>query len=249
MSDSAAFKQVREVVNEKKFTVKDSGATHRLINHWTDVGLIEDTGRQSAEGWRRLSLLDLVWIQVLFELRKYGVPLKELEVARSAIFDVPDRPGVVLPEFGFAVASCLKAKPRRFLVVYFPDGWAEVTDEETFQLAHDANLFATRSYLVVDLNICCKSVLKNAPVPGFRVRPVLSDEEQAVIESVRSGKYDVVEVHRIDGKIDRIKCRKTTNKLPDQLEKLAKRIGFGDLTVKVQDGVVVLTEVSESKKV
>ena len=59
----------------------------------------------------------------------------------------------------------------------------------------------------------------------------------------------MVEVHGADGKVDRIKCRTTTNKTADRLDDLAKRIKYGDFTVKVQDGKATLTEVTESKKV
>ena len=74
-SDSPNLVAFREAINKKTNTVNDSGATYRLINHWADGGLIEDSRLDSKKGWRRLSFLDLVWIQVLVELRKYGVAI------------------------------------------------------------------------------------------------------------------------------------------------------------------------------
>jgi len=248
-ADSPHLDRFREAIKQKTNTVNESGATYRLINHWADTGLIEDSHRDSKKGWRRLSFLDLVWIQVLVELRKYGVPLDLLRLARSAIFEVPHNPTIVKPDFEFAVASCLRKNPERFLVVFFSDGWAEVTDEATLELSIESTLFTPKSYLVVDLNHCCRSVSPKTPLPKFRVKPGLSAEEESVIESVRSGEYDVVEVHGVDGIVDRIKCRTTTNKTANRLDDLAKRIKYGDFTVKVQDGKATLTEVTESKKV
>ena len=176
-------------------------------------------------------------------------PLDLLRLARSAVFEVPDNPTIVRPEFEYAVASCLRQDPDRYLVVFFSDGFAEVTDEATLELGVKSTLFTPNSHLVIDLNQCCRSVSPKTPLPKFRVKHPLSDEEESVIESVRCGEYDVVEVHGADGKIDRIKCRITTNKLADRLDDLAKRIKYGDFTVKVQDGKATLTEVTESKKV
>lgn len=248
-ADSPSLERFRVAINEKTNTVNNSGATYRLINHWADTGLIDDSHRDSKRGWRRLSFLDLVWIHVLVELRKYGVPLDLLRLARSAIFEVPHKPTIVRPDFEYAVASCLRKNPERFLLVFFSDGFAEVTDEATLELSIESTLFTPNSYLVVDLNHCCKSVSPKTPLPNFRVKPALSDEEAAVIESVRSGEYDVVEVHGADGRVDRIKCRTTTNRTADRLDDLAKRIKYGDFTVKIQDGKATLTEVTESKKV
>lgn len=248
-ADSPELDRFREAINEKRNTVNDSGATYRLINHWADTGLIDDTHRDSKKGWRRLSFLDLVWIQVLVELRKYGVPLDLLRLARSEIFEVPDNPTIVKPDFEYAVANSVNRDPQRFLIVFFSDGWAEVTDEATLELGIKSTLFTPNSYLAVDLNHCCKSVAPKTPLPKFRVKPALSAEEASVVESVRSGEYDVVEVYGADGKVDRIKCRTKTNKTADRLDDLAKRIKYGDFTVKVQDGKATLTEVTESKKV
>ncbi len=248
-ADSNRLDRFRLAINEKKNTVSESGATYRLINHWADTGLIDDSHRDSKKGWRRLSFLDLVWIQVLIELRKYGVPLDLLRIARRAIFEVPERPAIVRPDFEYAVANCLSENPNRFLVVFFSDGFAEVTDEATLELSIESTLFTPDSYLAVDLNHCCKNVSPKTPLPQFRVKLALSDEETSVIESVRSGQYDVVEVHSADGKVDRIKCRSRTNKTANQLDDLAKRMKYGEFTVKVQDGKATLTEVVESKKV
>jgi hypothetical protein len=244
-SELPQVKGIRKALNNKKNTVKDSGATYRQINHWAKTGLIEDKSRKSAEGWRRLSFLDLVWIQVIVELRRYGVPLELLKIARSAIFEVPDKPGVVRPEFEYAIANCLVKNPRAFLVVFFSDGSAEVTDEATLELSRTSTAFNPTSYLVVDLNHCCRSLSPKTPLPGFRVKPTLSDEELSVIESVRSGKYDVVEVHRRDGEIDIIKCRSKKQAAAKKLDVLVRKMEFGEFSVKVQKRKVVVTQVSE----
>ncbi|MCZ6719391.1 MAG: MerR family transcriptional regulator [Gammaproteobacteria bacterium] len=242
------FQRVSDLVNKKIHTVKDSGATYRVINHWAEAGLIEDKSRKTSEGWRRLSFLDLVWIKVLADLRKFGVPLESLKIARRAIFEVPGKPSVTRPEFEYAVTHCLAIDPARFLLVSFSDGWAEVIDQTNFELCMSSGHLNTKSYLVIDLNQCCKAVLPNMRLPQFRVKHELTDKELSIIESVRSGRYDVVEIHGSDGKIERIKCRSRKGRAASKLDQLARSMEFGEFTVKVQKGKAVLTEVIESIK-
>lgn len=242
--------QISDFLNDKRFTVKDSGATYRLINHWTEVGLIEDKRRDSDEGWRRMSFLDLVWISALVEMRQYGLPLDRLEIARRAIFDLPDRPDTKRVEFEYAVAHCVFLKRYRFLILVFGDGHAEVLSEDQFDLNRNrsAGLLDYESFLTINLNRLCKKHLPSIEIPpsGFKVD--LSDKELSVIESLRAGKFDVVEVHRRDGEIDLIRRRSKKQAAAKKLDELARKIEFGEFTVKVQKGKAVVTQVSETKK-
>ena len=56
---------------------------------------------------------------------------------------------------------CLNKNPKRFLVVFFSDGWAEVTDEATLEAEHRIDLIHSKSsYLVVDHeSLNCRSVV------------------------------------------------------------------------------------------
>jgi len=245
---SPVIEQISEFLNNKRFTVKDSGATYRLINHWTEAGLIEDERRGNEEGWRRLSFLDLVWISALVEMRIYGSPLESLEIARHAIFDLPDRPGVKRVEFEYAVAHCLFRRRSKFMILMFRDGHAEVINEDEFDLNRSVGLLDYDSFLTINLNRLCKKHMPSVDIPASSFKIHLTDKELSVIESIRAGEYDVVEVHRRDGEIDLIKCRSNKQAAAKKLDELARKIEFGEFTVKVQKGKAVVTQVSESKK-
>ncbi len=242
------MERISEFLNNKRFTVKDSGATYRLINHWTEVGLIEDEGRDSEEGWRRLSFLDLVWISALVEMRQYGLPLDTLEIARRAIFDMPDRPGKKRVELEYAVAHCVFLRRSKFMIIMFSDGHAEVLNEDEFDLNRTVGLLDYDSFLTINLNRICKKHLPSVEIPSSGFKVDLSDKELSVVASIRAGEYDVVEVHRRDGEIDRIKCRSNKQTVVKKLDELARKIEFGEFTVKVQKGKAVVTQFSESKK-
>lgn len=245
---SSIIEQISEFLNDKRYTVKDSGATYRLINHWTDAGLIEDERRGNEEGWRRLSFLDLVWISSLVEMRLYGASHEMLEIARRAIFDLPDRPGVKRIEFEYAVAHCVFRRRSKFMILMFRDGHAEVINEDEFDLNRSVGLLDYDSFLTINLNRLCKKHMPSIEIPSSALRLNLSDKELSVIESLRLGEFDVVEVHHRDGEIDLIERRSKKQEITKKLDELARKIEFGEFTVKVQKGKAVVTQVSESKK-
>ena len=49
LGDAQSVAEVRRVLQEKRFTIKDSEASYRLMNHWTELGLVEDSDRQSRK--------------------------------------------------------------------------------------------------------------------------------------------------------------------------------------------------------
>ena len=242
------IEKVSEFLNDKRYTVKDSGATYRLINHWTEAGLVEDEKRDSEEGWRRLNFLDLVWISAMIEMRKFGLPLDSLEIARRAIFDLSEKPGVKRIEFEYAVAHCVFRRSTKFMILMFNDGYAEVLNENEFDMNRSVGLLEYDSFLTINLNRLCKKHSPSVKVPSSVFKIHLTDKELSVIESLRSGDYDVVEVHHRDGEIDRIKGRSNKQAAAKELDELARKIEFGEFTVKVQKGKAVVTQVSESKK-
>ena len=246
---SPLIAKVSDFLNDKRYTVKDSDATYRLINHWTEAGLIEDERRGSEEGWRRLCFLDLVWISALIEMRKFGLPLDSLEIARRAIFDVPDKPDVKRIEFEYAVAHCVFRRSVKFMILVFNDGHAEVLNEHEFDLNRSIGLLEYDSFLTINLNLLCKKHLPSVEVPSSAFKLRLTEKELSVLELLREGKFDVVEVHYRDGEIDLIKQRSKKQAVAKKLDELARKIEFGEFTVKVQKGKAVVTQVSESMKV
>ena len=61
--------------------------SYRVINHWTENGLIdENRSKDNSKGWRRFSLCDLIWLQVLYTLRTFGLSIKQLQAIKKHLF-------------------------------------------------------------------------------------------------------------------------------------------------------------------
>lgn len=54
--------------------------TYRQINHWSNKGLVVATRNNVKSGWRKFSLLDVIKLQIISDLRKFGCSLKIIKI-------------------------------------------------------------------------------------------------------------------------------------------------------------------------
>lgn len=68
-------------LTEKQYTTKNLNVESRWINYWDSNGLLLS---ESSDGkWRKFSYIDYFWMEVLWELRSFGVPAKVIEPIRE----------------------------------------------------------------------------------------------------------------------------------------------------------------------
>ena len=63
--------QMQDYLKEKKFKQRNSEISYRILNHWEKLGLI-DNDRPQGKGWRKFSVIDIVWMEIIKELRNFG---------------------------------------------------------------------------------------------------------------------------------------------------------------------------------
>jgi DNA-binding transcriptional MerR regulator len=72
----AVNSDLHKVIREKRYTVKDSDISYRVINHWDDKGLLPDGVQVDEEKWRKFSFIEIVWLEIIKELRSFGLSLE-----------------------------------------------------------------------------------------------------------------------------------------------------------------------------
>lgn len=63
-------------------TVNDLCISYRTINNWEANGLMLK-GRKSTRDWHKFSFVDFIWLNIVFELRQLGFPLKKIKKLKS----------------------------------------------------------------------------------------------------------------------------------------------------------------------
>lgn len=240
LSSRPQWKQIEELLNEKKLTVKDTDVSYRTINHWMSEKLLEDD-RQRASGWRKLSLKDILWVTILRELRAFGLPLEKLRRTHETLM-----PSSSL-WFEVGMALCLQTPAIPVFLVVFNDGSAEIATLRSLRVTDYAVGYDHPS-IRINLNaLCCEIFKNNRMMPPHAFSEAVFEAEREIILAAIGNKPDEAHLRFEGGVIKDI----TTIKKHDGKQKLVdlmRDIQFGEMTVKMEAGKPVVTTVTKKKK-
>ncbi|HAT1793404.1 TPA: MerR family transcriptional regulator [Legionella pneumophila] len=207
-------------LTEKKFTIKNIDSSYRIINHWSKLGLFDDS-RTDNKGWRKFNLVDILWLRVLMELRALGLPLDKIKCSYEAI-----KKDIEIFEFG--ILSCIMRKSINLIV--FLDGHAQIVSGNMILLNESVSYFTETSYLVINLNRCLAKVFPDKDFSPRLDSFELSTNETLALAQLRLGNYDEIIIKMKNGDIERI----NTNNIHKGNE-----IGIlADILNKVENGTI-----------
>ncbi len=225
------FSELNQVLNTGKLSVKNSGISYRLMNHWASLGIIRDNRRGKTSQWRKLSLLDIIFIRVIVELRKFGLSLDSIKKCSEAIY---------LNNLGKSKISYLEIginfcfNHNKVSLIVFSDGHCEVLRENDLTFSKITG-FLTDSHLVIDLNKICHEILKTSYPSVSTIPQQLSDKEARVIELLRSGNLDKLYISISDNEPKSLDSVIKTNKNIN-IQQIINDISFGQITIKKANG-------------
>lgn len=84
-SNEQFIKAMLSLNTERVYTLKDLAIkSSRVLNHWDKQGLLLTT-RDSHEEWRKFSFIDVVWINIITELREFGYPIPKIKKIKAKL--------------------------------------------------------------------------------------------------------------------------------------------------------------------
>lgn len=235
-----------KLISERRFTVKDSDVTYRAINHWSEQGLLDDDREDASQGWRKLSIRDLVWLRLLRELRQFGLPLDKLRVVHSSIFVPGNKKSYWY--FDLALRRCLSTMPEAIFLVVFDDGQAAFASQQDLRLT-DTLVGCDHAYIRISLNAVLCSMLGTDKYLSPRTlrSPNLSDDEVQIIQSLRHEELKELGVELDGGTIKTIK--RTKHVEPNKkISDLIQETKFGTVEISVHDGKAAYTVATKKTK-
>lgn len=239
------FSSTRKALNNKIFTIKDSETTYRTMNHWMAEGLITDTRKDNPNGWRRLSYLDLLWLEILSQLREFGFSLEKLRNVHKSLSIEHGKPTYSLEKTFAAHTTRIN-----ICLVVLADGAAGIATEEC--IAYTNQRFSYPSYVCIAINPLWRELLGETIERAITKQPMVNDrfltaEETEVIATLRTAESGDVQIRLKRGEIDRIDIKNKAD--PKQrVVDLLQSIPFGEIRMKVEAGRIVDTEVTRKKK-
>ena len=179
-------------VAEQILRVKDERLSSRVLNHWYEVGILVDD-RPNGKGWKKFSLSELVWIQIIIKLRSFGLDLARIKKVKNEIdiFNPLDKVSKCsLLDFYIMVAGNSKI-PVKFLV--FESGEAHIVRQVDIDIANTIGLI-TEDFISIDLNKLLNTLLKKKNIKADYLNystppksPIVKQiEESLSIDSIQS---------------------------------------------------------------
>lgn len=235
---------VLDGIREKRFTLGRSGVSSRVVNHWEAESLVTDP-REDGHGWRRYSLMDMVWLGAVLELRQFGVPAETIRNAHSSLRALgwgptkPEAPHL----FELYVVEATQRTPVYLLV--FADGDVELATE------HDYATSDLLSPLANHVRISINGLLQKL-LPKFDLSPKhspgvdLSTKELSVILALRDADNKRVTVRLKDGEPSMMETER--DGAGKTVEELLRTSPHSELNVKQKNGETVhLSQILKEK--
>jgi len=233
--ESDAGRRVSEILNEKKRTVRDTEFSYRVINNWESAGLI-DNNRPSGKGWRKFSIMDVVWMGIIGQLRKFGFSLENILQAKESLSGTmeSDQDGYSWLEY-FVVASLVNKSPVVIMVSDTGNAEPAFFDEYVVNMT----TIGLQSHVHINLNTILQEMYPDKDLsPVFGDMRQLSDEEKELFVLIRTGDYEQLTVKQKDGRIELIEGTQT-EKIDERITDILSKGEWQNISLKQRDGKIV----------
>ena len=218
--------------NKKQHRLNADHISYRVISHWEKVGVIT-TDRPSGTGWRMYSFIELVWISVVSELRKFNYPLEKIKAVKGNFKNLYGEFNTEYAPVEFYAAHVLTFKVPAFILV-FQDGKVQVGTNHERTGGLMLNLLD--NHLSISLNDILEKLLPTSDLsPIYEKLVSLSNEETEAIFMLRTGNFDSVTIKKTDGRIQRIEASELVN-LKRQISDILQDSAYQTIEILQRDG-------------
>ena len=81
-------KKLAKVWTEPRIGLRSENATYRFINYLDETGLLPDSRNGNKAGWRKFSIRDYIYLDIVVALRKFNVKAEQIR----PVFEVFSQP-------------------------------------------------------------------------------------------------------------------------------------------------------------
>lgn len=220
--------------SEKVNILENSELSYRVINSWESLGLI-NSNRPEGKGWRKYSLLDIVWVNIIIALRKFNLSTEQLISVKSNLSKLSDKVSSDFPFLELYLTRAFSNIPVSLIVTSNGDAHLLTQDEYTM---NREILKSIPDHIVINVNEILQRIF-----PDKNLKPIyngynLNEQEEEVIEQIRTGDWKLIEIIGTDGNIDRID--KTVSYDPvERILELLLQHEYQDIVISVAGGKIV----------
>lgn len=238
--------QLFDIINEKKHRLEKSHFTSRILNHWEKEGLINDK-RPSGKGWRMYSMMDMIWLNIISELRSFGYPLNKIKKVKESLIELfpKHKEKHELPYLEVYVALALTKRDAAYLLV-FENG--EALPAKHDEIVSALKLQTIGNHLKISINdILQKLFPKKDLSPIHESSLTLSKDEFELMFLVRTGNYESINIKRKNGKIEMLEATESIE-TDKRITEILQKGDYQNIEIKQANGKVVCIKRTIKKK-
>lgn len=240
-------KTLSRALNRKIGTVnKGAGKEYRLINYWDNEGLIPSK-RDSNKQWRKFSIMDIIWLDIIEDLRKFGYSIEKIRKVKEQLhvqYKNTEATYPLLEFFVFIIISnynpvFLRIDPNGKLKILLQRGLNEHMKKEK-----------NGKYILLTLNDYIREKLTNLYVtPCYIDLCDIDDDEASLIETIRAKSFQTVKIKMQNGKIDVIEGTEQIATKNKRIVDLLKDEDYQNIELKQENGKLVCINRTVKRKI
>ena len=140
----------KKFLSEQIHKIGEDKLSSRVLHHWCEVGILEDD-RPDKKGWKKFSISELIWIQIIIKLRGFGLDLARIKKVKEEIDLYNSMDNISkCPLLDFHILLAMNT-PTPVKLIVFESGEATVIRQIEIDTANQLGMI-TEDYISIDMN-------------------------------------------------------------------------------------------------
>ena len=201
-------KQFSKLLNVEVFKSTITLKSSRVLNHWEKVDLLT-SNHTASKTRRKYSVMDIVWISIISELRNFGISLENIQLVKKSLTKVKS---IVkysqLPLLEYYVAMQLVHARSSLLLISEHFDVEPIFADEFLDLL---NVGISYNYIILNID---RLLRKNARLDVnaiFQEGAYLTPEEMMLLDMSDGGVFKKIKIKHIDGTIETIESTEASD--------------------------------------
>jgi DNA-binding transcriptional MerR regulator len=225
---------ISESLNEKKHRLEAGTVSYRILNHWEQKGLLS-SDRPEGKGWRKYSVIDIIWMHIIIQLREFGYPLEKIFLVKEDL-SLGDDPKTPFPILEFYIAFAYTRVPS-FLAV-FNNGEAIPCKLSEFENSRSIGSLKGDA-LLISINEILQKMNPNKDLhPDYSTTYDLTKDEVSLLVAIRLHKWSEIKIRGKQGKITMIERTEDVDS-DKKIVDILRSGNYQNIEMKQEDGNVV----------
>ena len=216
----------------------------RVLNNWAQQGLIN----HPEEGKKRTySKLEGIWIDLVTQLREFGLGLEKIKTIRTTLFEKKINDNNRFTPIKYALLYSLVVEP--YILIVYADGTINMMPKSEY-IAYLSDKFILPIHISINLLSTSQAEFPQNNFTEFINKSditQLQDKELELLYYLRTGDYDEIKVKMTDGEVYLIEGSKKLN-VDTKVVDIINKSAYQDIEIKVRDGKMVMIRSTELKK-